>query len=234
MEYCKYCGRQLNKEGRCSCDEFKESLQQSEKNVKKDKSAEKDTEKNKKGGFKKGLMIIGVSAVLVVILAVIIMIVSGINAYKKPIKTLVKGINKADTEMLMESVYNEDTVTVKRVNTKNDGTAWKDYLKQSDKNLESKLKDMGLKDADCEIIAKEKLSGSNLKKIEEFYEDKYEAEVKKAYRVEVNFTFKINGGGNETPSGWICVVKLKGEGWKFCPEYSEKHFDFVDTALNFE
>lgn len=225
MEYCKYCGRQLDKEGRCTCAEFKENVQLIKE--------ENKTDENKSGGFKKVLMIIGVSAVAFIVLLVILMIISGVNAYKKPIKTLIKGMNKADTEMIMESLYNEDTITVKRINTKNDGTVWKDYLKQSDKNIELKLKDMGLKHTDCKISAKEELSGSNFKKVREFYEDKYDADVKKAYRVEVSFTFKTKGG-NETPSGWVCVVKLKGEGWKFCPEYSEKHFDFIDTAIDFE
>lgn len=224
MEYCRYCGRQLDKDGRCTCEESKKEIQL---------FREEKPEGKKSGKFKKILMITGISAIILIILIIAVMIISGVNAYKKPIKKLVKGMNKADTEMIMESLYNEDTITFKRVNAKNNGTSWEDYLKQNDKNIESKLKNMGLKSTDYDIDAKEELSGSNLKEVKEFYKNEYEADVKKAYRVEVSFTFKTKGG-NETPGGWICVVKLKDEGWKFCPEYSEKHFDFVDAAINFE
>lgn len=224
MEYCKYCGRQLDKDGRCTCGESKEEIQL---------FREEKPEEKKSGRFKKILMITGISVIILIILMITAMIISGLNAYKKPVKKLVKGMNKADTEMIMESLYNEDTITFKRVNAKNNGTSWEDYLERNDKNIKSKLKNMGLKSTDYNITAKEELSGSNLKEVREFYKNEYEADVKKAYRVEVSFTFKTKGG-NETPNGWICVVKLKDEGWKFCPEYSEKHFDFVDSAINFE
>ncbi len=95
------------------------------------------------------------------------------------------------------------------------------------------MDEMGLKKVKYDIVAKEKVSGSNLTDIKNFYQEEYEADVKKAYRVEVNMIFKTKGG-NETPSGWLCVVKLKDEGWKFCPEYSEDHFDFIDEAVNFQ
>ncbi len=219
MEYCRYCGRQLDKDGRCTCEKSKEEIHL--------------FREEKSGRFKKILMITGISVIILIILMIAAMIISGVNAYKKPIKKLVKGMNKADTEMIMESLYNEDTITFKRVNAKNNGTSWKDYLEKNDKNIKSKLKNMGLKSTDYDIAAKEELSGSNLKEVRDFYKNEYEADVKKAYRVEVNFTFKTKGG-NETPSGWICVVKLKDEGWKFCPEYSEKHFDFIDSAINFK
>ncbi|MDE5569749.1 MAG: hypothetical protein K2I82_03740 [Ruminococcus sp.] len=179
--------------------------------------------------------LIGISAGIAIIVAVVIFtaVFVGLNAYRRPIKDVTKGVNKADTLLLMESIYPEDIITVKRINKKDSGTSWKDYLRQNDDYIESQMDKMGLKKAKCDIVAKEKISGSNLTNIKNFYQEAYEADVKKAYRVEVNMTFKTNGG-NETPSGWLCVVKLKDEGWKFCPEYSEDHFDFIDKAVNFQ
>lgn len=183
---------------------------------------------------KKVVVIVSVGVAFIIIVAIAVSVFLGINAYKKPVNDIIKGINKADTLMLMESMYPEEIITVNRINKKNEGTAWKDYLKQNDDYIESKMEEMHLEKAKCEVIAKERISGSNLDEIEKFYNTAYESEVKKAYRVEVNMTFKIDGSGNETPSGWICVVKLKDEGWKFCPEYSEKHFDFIDEAIKFQ
>lgn len=185
-----------------------------------------------KGKFRQMLIMASAGVLVLVLIIAVIAIATGINAYKEPVKRIVKGINKADTLLLMETIYPEDMVTFKRFNKKNEGTVWKDYLKENDKYIKKKMDEMGLKKAKCDIVAKEEVKGSNLEAIEDFYESTYEAEVKKAYRVEVNMTFSTKGG-DETPSGWLCVVKIKDEGWKFCPEYSEDHFDFIDEAVKF-
>ena len=182
---------------------------------------------------KKYLIIVLAGIAVVIAIVIFTAVFIGLNAYRRPIKDVVKGVNKADTLLLMESIYPEDIITVKRINKKDSGTSWKDYLRQNDDYIESKMDEMGLKKVKYDIVAKEKISGSNLTDIKNFYQEEYEADVKKAYRVEVNMTFKTKGG-NETPSGWLCVVKLKNEGWKFCPEYSEDHFDFIDGAVNFQ
>lgn len=176
---------------------------------------------------------IGIGAVAVLIVVIIIVIIIVMNAYKKPVRNLVKGMNRANTEILMEAVYPEDVVTYKHIDAKNNGISWEDYLQNNDNLIKSRLENMYFKKAKCKVLAKEKISGSNFDKIHDFYIDKYDVEINKAYRLEVNMTFRTNSG-SETPSGWICVVKIKGEGWKFCSEYSEKHFDFIDEALKFE
>lgn len=182
------------------------------------------------------LLIVSIGFAVIIVILIFVTVYLGTHAYQKPINNVVRGVNKADTLMLMESIYTEDMVIIKRADKKGSGIAWKDYLKQNDDYIEDKMDEMGLKKAKFDIVAKEEISGSNLVRIKEFYERKYDTDigdVKKAYRVEVNMTFKTKGG-TETPSGWLCVVKLKDEGWKFCPEYSEDHFDFIDEAINFK
>lgn len=188
---------------------------------------------NKKSKFRNMLITALTAVVLLVVIIAVIAIISAVNAYKEPVNRIVKGINKADTLLLMETIYPDDMVVFKRFNEKNAGTAWKDYLKKNDDYIEKKMDEMGLEKAKCDIVAKEEIKGSNLEAIEDFYESTYEVEVKKAYRVEVDMTFKTKGG-DETPSGWLCVVKIEDEGWKFCPEYSENHFDFIDEAIRFK
>ena len=149
------------------------------------------------------------------------------------IKTLAKGIKKADSARIIESMYTETTVAEITLKAKENGLTWNDYLKQKDKAIESAIDGMGIKRLKVDILAKEKLSGSNFDTIEKYYNDTYGMKAKKAYRVEVEFTYKKNGE-KETSKGWLCVVKLKGEGWKFCPQHSPDSFDFVDASINFE
>lgn len=235
MEYCKYCGKELDKKGRCTCKDFikenpeKESVDaevifDGEKPIKAD-GLTKD--KLKKYGI--------LAAVLVVILLIFILaftIFVNVNAYKTPIKDVIRGVNKADTELILEAVYPEDAIAERRVTVKNSELTWKDYLKQNDKKIDSKLDEEGFKRAKYDIVAKEKLSGSNLEEIEKYYDDEYGIEVKKAYRVEVEFVFKTKGG-EETPSCWLTVAKLKDEGWKFCPEFSENAY-YITEAVAIE
>lgn len=185
---------------------------------------------------RKVYLIVSIGFAVIIAVLIFVTVYLGTHAYQKPISDIVRGVNKADTLLLMESIYPEDMITIKRINEKDKGTVWKDYLKHNDDYIEDKMDEMGLKKAKYEIVAKEKISGSNLAYIKSFYEREYDidvSDVKKAYRVEVNMTFKTKGG-TETPSGWICVVKLKDEGWKFCPQYSDDHFDFIDEAVNFQ
>ena len=92
---------------------------------------------------------------------------------------------------------------------------------------------MGIKRLKVDIIAKEKLSGSNFENIEKYYSDTYGLKAKKAYRLEVEFSFKQNGE-KQTRKGWLCVVKVKGEGWKYCPKFSPDSFDFIDKTIYFQ
>ena len=135
--------------------------------------------------------------------------------------------------MLIESMYTEATAAEIRVKAQENDLSWKDYIKQNNKAVESAMDGLGIKKVKSKIVAKEKLSGSNFDNVKRYYDQKYNIDVKKAYRVEVKFTVKINGVMEEM-TGWLCVVKLKGEGWKYCPKYSVDSFDFIDAAINFE
>lgn len=232
MEYCKYCGKKLDKNGRCSCKDFLKENPEKESvdtevifDGKKPIKADALT----KDKLKKYGILAAVAAVILLIFILAAAIYFSANAYKTPIKDVIKGVNKVDTELILESVYTEDALAEKRVTVKNSELTWKDYLKQNDKKIDSKLDEAGFKRAKYDIVAKEKLSGSNLEEIEKFYADEYGADVKKAYRVEVEFVFKTKGG-EETPNCWLTVVKLKNEGWKFCPKFSENAYYITESV----
>lgn len=234
MAYCKYCGEKLDKHGKCVCRGFKENEDKVEKENENEEAIKGTVEmtpevKKKTSVFK----YIGIAAIVVVVFVVVISVISALNAYKSPVETLAKGISKADTELIMESIHTEDSAAAIRVQAKDNGLSWKDYLRQNDKAIKSALEGMGIKKVKAEVVAKEKLSGSNFDDVERYYEEKFEADVKKAYRVEVEFTLKVNGE-KKTESGWLCVVKLKNEGWKYCKQYSPDSFDFIDVTSNIE
>jgi hypothetical protein len=228
MAFCKFCGKELGEDNKCTCAEFQDNERNAEVFVKSVEPTE-DTP-IKRGGTLK--YIIAILAV-VLIIALVIVIICASNSYKTPIKDLTKGIRKGNSQLLIESMYTESTAAELRLKAKDNGLTWEEYLKTNDKAIESTIDGLGIKRLKSEVLAKEKLSGSNFDNIEKYYKDTYSADAKKAYRVEVEFTYKENGE-KKTVTGWLCVVKLKGDGWKYCPQYSPDNFNFIDTAIKFE
>ena len=228
MAFCKFCGKELGEDNKCTCAEFQDNERNAEVFVKSVEPTE-DTP-IKRGGTLK--YIIAILAV-VLIIALVIVIICASNSYKTPIKDLTKGIRKGNSQLLIESMYTESTAAELRLKAKDNGLTWEEYLKTNDKAIESTIDGLGIKRLKSEELAKEKLSGSNQDNIEKYYKDTYNADAKKAYRVEVEFTYKENGE-KKTVTGWLCVVKLKGDGWKYCPQYSPDNFNFIDAAIKFE
>lgn len=228
MAYCKYCGKELGEDNKCTCAEFQDNEKTAAVFT---RSLEPAPDKPiKRGGTLKYII---AALILLLIIAVVILIISAADSYKKPVKDLTKGIRQANSELIIESMYTEATAAELRLKAKENGLTWKEYLKENDKNIDSAIGGLGIKRLKAEILAKEKLSGSNFEAIEKYYDNTYSVEAKKAYRVEVEFTFKSNGE-KQTRTGWLCVVKLKGEGWKFCPQHSADSFDFIDYAIKLE
>lgn len=246
MAFCKYCGKELGEDGKCTCAEFQDNEKNSEYLIGTvEKTKEKKSKKNKKSKaaepnenkpIKRGGMFIYicVGICLIAVIVVVCLISSAVNAYKKPVESLAKGIRKADTEAIIECIYTENSAAEIRVKAKDEGLLWPDYIKKTDKAIDSAIHDLDIKRLKANVLAKENISGSNLTNIEMFYQNKYDIDIKKAYRVEVEFTYKADKE-KMTRTGWLCVVKLKGEGWKYCPEYSSDSFDFIDAAIkNFD
>lgn len=228
MAFCKFCGKELGEDNKCTCAEFQDEERNADIFV---RAVEPSVEKPIKRGGALKYIIVALIILLVGFIAVWIIISA--NSYKNPIKTLTKGIRKADSSRVIESMYTETTVAELRLQAKENGLNWEEYLKQHNKTIESSNNRLGIKHLKLDIVAKERLSGSNLTKVEQFYSDNYSLKVKKAYRIEVEFTYKLNGEKSRR-KGWLCVAKLKGEGWKFCPQKSDDNFDFIDAVIDFE
>ncbi len=228
MAFCKFCGKELGEDNKCTCAEFQDNERSAEILV---KSTGTDEDKPiKRGGTLKYIVIF---LCLALVITLISLIAAAASSYKTPIKDLTKGIRKANSELIIESMYTEMTIAELNLKAKDNQLTWEEYIRTNNKAVESAIDGLGIKRLKVEILAKEKLSGSNFDKIERYYKNTYNADAKKAYRVEVEFSYKENGI-KSTSKGWLCVVKLKGDGWKFCPQYSQDNFNFIDQSIKFE
>ncbi|MCM1528586.1 MAG: hypothetical protein NC093_01155 [Alistipes sp.] len=180
------------------------------------------------------------AAVIVCVLAVLLIFLgfgSLTGAYKKPIKSMIKAINKEDASYAVEAMFNEVSEGVMRNRASESGIDWDMYLDVTNGFIKKAKKDAKIKKVSADIVARQRLAGSNLKKVEDFYEEKYGIEVKKAYEVEVEFTLKKKNGSEDTVTAWLCVAKLKDGGWKYCPECTEfesDDFGFIEAAARFK
>lgn len=224
MAFCKYCGKELDKDGNCTCEASMGKSVPSREHIKADKSPE--------GGAKKALIIICVMLVLAIIVALALFIYSGVNAYKKPIKDMVKGANKGDTQRIISAMYTDDEVSELKVRAKDKGLDWDSYISDNDKTIDTIRKSKNIRGMKVDVVAKEKLDGSNLEKVEEYYKNSFGEEVKKAYRVEVNLRVKYKDGGGEIKNnGWMTVAKIKDGGWVYCPEGSDTFEELKDLTM---
>lgn len=225
MAFCKFCGKELGEDNKCTCAEFQDNEKNAEKFL---SSVVPTTDKPiKRGGTLKYVV-----AFLIVLAAAVILIAAAFAtaSYKNPIKAFTKGVRKGDSQLITEALYTEAALAELRIKAKENGLTWNEYLKEYDKNIESAIDGLGIKRLKVDILAKERLSGSNFDNIEKYYYENYEIDAKKAYRVEVEFTYRENGE-KRIATGWLCVVKLKKEGWKFCPEYSHDNFSFIEKPI---
>lgn len=228
MAFCKFYGKELGEDNKCTCAEFQDNEKNAAAFI---QTVEPASDKPiKRGGTLKYVI---AALIIILIFIIVIAIVAAAGSYKKPVATLAKGIRKGSSELIIESIYTESTSAELRLTAKENGLTWEEYLKKHDKEIESEIDGLGLKRLKAKVLAKEKLSGSNFDNVEKFYKDTYNVDAKKAYRVEVEFTYKENGE-KKTTTGWLCVAKIKGDGWKFCPQYSPDNFSFIDCVVDFE
>ncbi len=200
MAFCSNCGKVIPDGAVCDCQ------MQADNNP----SAPK-------GSNKRQLIVIGISVIaLIVVLCLIISSLGG--GYKEPVNDLVKGFNKNKSSKIFSAVLPDDAVKELKEAAEDDDEDWKDVLEDADDSLEESKED--LEDElgknvklSVKFLDKKKVKKSDFEEIEELYDDDFDAEVKKAYKVKIEM--KLKGKDDEKKNkGWIYVVKLKGDGWK--------------------
>ncbi|HPY84202.1 MAG TPA: hypothetical protein PLS20_04080 [Ruminococcus flavefaciens] len=200
-------------------EDVKDAAAEITKSDKKDKKEKKKKEKksdaNDGEGKKKGKT--GAKVIAVLILAVLLilglLIWSGINsiARKKPVKQYVKGINKTDIEMVMESIYPEEQIAVIKTGYSYDAL-------DSEKSFKSNLESTGFKKAKVKFLEGEKLKDEDFDRAAEYYNSVSGGYgIDKAYRYKVEVTVKTKKGKQPPRTGYVTVVKLEDDDWKYLP-----------------
>lgn len=190
--------------------EITKSDKKKEKKKKEKKSDANDGEGKKKG--KTGAKVIAV-LILAVLLILGLLIWSGINsiARKKPVKQYVKGINKTDIEMVMESIYPEEQIAVIKTGYSYDAL-------DSEKSFKSNLESTGFKKAKVKFLEGEKLKDEDFDRAAEYYNSVSGGYgIDKAYRYKVEVTVKTKKGKQPPRTGYVTVVKLEDDDWKYLP-----------------
>jgi len=189
--------------------EITKSDKKKEKKKKEKKSDANDGEGKKS---KTGAKVIAV-LILAVLLILGLLIWSGINsiARKKPVKQYVKGINKTDIEMVMESIYPEEQIAVIKTGYSYDAL-------DSEKSFKSNLESTGFKKAKVKFLEGEKLKDEDFDRAAEYYNSVSGGYgIDKAYRYKVEVTVKTKKGKQPPRTGYVTVVKLEDDDWKYLP-----------------
>lgn len=240
MSFCKYCGKQLSDNEVCSCrtpdNKYTPDINLDGEN----QNTNTPTVKEKKSGGKKLLVI------PVMILAVII-IATGIscsaNAYKRPLKNIVRGVNKNNIELILEQVMTEDTLEEFKEDIVDDKDIdWKEFCEDTKDGMEE-LKEYIEDDfgkhfkVSAKIITKKDAKKREIKSLEKSCESMdMDCKIKKAYKLKTELTFK---GKNEEKNMkvWVYSVQLKGEGWKLMfddetlDDFEYELDDIIDTKV---
>ncbi|MBD5159353.1 MAG: hypothetical protein HDT23_03825 [Ruminococcus sp.] len=171
-----------------------------------------------------------IAGVAVVAVAIGVSNVAGAG-YKKPVKDFVKAINKCDSKKLLSVVMPESQLKEIKKEVKDSIIDWDALLDKVDEALEEEMEELeddygkNVKFS-AKIVNKKKVKGDDLEDIQEEYDDSFDAEVKKAYKLKVEVSIK---GKKDSDSDKISVyvVKVKGDGWKIYDfDNSTGIFDF--------
>lgn len=209
MAFCKFCGKEIPDGSVCDCPEAQKASASGA--VPEETSATKNSKTN-----------LVLAAGIIIVLLIILGIISAIagSGYKKPIKDMVKGLNKADGQLIMEALYTDDMLDDM---ADDEDVKIKELYDEMDDELEDALDDLedeygkNIK-VSVKFEDKKELSDKKLEDYEDRYDDYYDADVKITKGYEVETTLKIKGKDDDDENEMTFIVlKIKGEGWKLYP-----------------
>lgn len=209
MAFCKFCGKEIPEGAQCDC---AESQAAAPDNVTGNVSSEAVPAAEAAPGKPSNKAAIVIVAALVVILIIIFTIVSSIagGGYKKPVNEFEKALNKTDGERLAECMLPDEILEElddDDFDDLSDAIEWLVDLCEDEygKNVKFSIS----------IDDKEKLRKSELKEIEEDYNDEFDSDIEITKGYEIEGVLKIKGKDDkEEEDITLTVVKIKGDGWK--------------------
>jgi len=202
MAFCPNCGKELPEGAVCDCQ---------------NNNTFGEVPALKK---KSNIKFLAIGAVAVVAVAVVVIVSSAFGGgYKKPVKDLVDSLNKGDSAKMFSAVIPDDKLKEMKKELKKDSAFdWDDVTDQIDDFLEDAMEDLEDKygknvKVSVKFLDKKKVKGDSLEEIEELYEDKFDAEISKVYKVKVEMTIK-GKKDKDSEKNWLYVAKVKGDDWK--------------------
>lgn len=208
MTFCSNCGRPLQDGEVCNC-------QYNGNNI---YSAPVTSGGSGKNAMNKGFIVMGAGLVAAVVIVVLVFSAIFGGGYKKPVKDYVKALNHHDTKKLLSVMLPDDKMKEVKKEMKESIIDWDAFLDKMDDYLEDTMEDMeddygkNVKFS-AKIVNKKKVKGDALEEIQEDYDDLFDADVTKAYKLKVEMTVK-GKKDEDSEKVNLYVVKVKGDGWK--------------------
>lgn len=194
--------------------------------------------------LKRGLAVFGALALGLILFITVLGNLAG-NGYKRPVRNVVKGLNKDRAELIISSFYPRDYIEELRDEADDSDEEWDDVADDLD-SLISDVKEVCEDNyfgddltVSAKIVKKKPATARDLRMLKKEFEN-YDAVVKKAYRIKVRLTVK-GDDEKEQAHFYIYSVKLKGGKWLLYPDdktkgtLAEKSEDIVkdmDKELN--
>jgi len=194
--------------------------------------------------LKRGLAVFGALALGLILFITVLGNLAG-NGYKRPVRNVVKGLNKDRAELIISSFYPRDYIEDLRDEADDSDEEWDDVADDLD-SLISDVKEVCEDNyfgddltVSAKIVKKKPATARDLRMLKKEFEN-YDAVVKKAYRIKVRLTVK-GDDEKEQAHFYIYSVKLKGGKWLLYPDdktkgtLAEKSEDIVkdmDKELN--
>ncbi len=216
MAFCKYCGRRLSDNEICNC-RTSNSTYTPDVDL---NGITQDTDNPVKKTRKfTGRNLIIPSIIVLVVVALFAGISYSANAYKRPLKNIIRGINKNNIELILNQVMTEDMLEDFKENAVDEDSDWKEFCDDTEEGMEE-LKEYIEDDfgkhfkVSAEILSKKDAKKREMKNLEKVCESKnMDCEIKKAYKLKTELTFK-GKSEEKTMKLWVYSVKLEDEGWK--------------------
>lgn len=239
MAFCKYCGKQLADNETCNCRTSRETYAPDIDSDGIGQNTDTSAAETKKTKNKKYLIIPAVLLAAAVLLAGISY---SAGSYKRPLKNIVRGINKNNIELILKQVMTDDMLEDFKENAVDDDEDWKDFCDDANDGIEE-LKEYIEDDfgkhfkVSAEILSKTEAKKREIKSLEKVCDSRnMDCTIKKAYKLKTELKFK---GRDEEKNMKLYVysVKLKDDGWKIMldeetlDDFEYNLDDIIDTKV---
>ncbi|MCM1006720.1 MAG: hypothetical protein NC485_02130 [Ruminococcus flavefaciens] len=228
MAFCKFCGNEIPEGGTCNCQGAQNNAAPQQDN----NAAPVGGDQVNNGGFdntvekaKNNLPLIIGGIVGLIVLILVLVFVAGHTGAKGAANKYAKAMTKKNGGKTIYSLTLPDDY----IKELKDDDKWDDMIDDYKDTMSDRLDEYKIKIKD--VKKGKKLKKSALNGAEAYFEKMYDADVtvKKGYEFTIKAQTKDKEDGDkDTNKTKICVVKVKGEGWKVILTSKDNLEDYDD------